>query len=318
MARMMTYAWRDQDSTLVQTKFGDHFITEDLSESEAIEHTIAYIRTQFPRRGRHFDNGRILYAVWDVSDIAKAHKKFYKGSHIDDTIGEAIGHRGTKQGKEFHSIEFIEFQYRINEYFKKVGQPLKDAGLAQWQYEQAENVIAAIANGKRTILAELCARFGKTIWAGALAVETGAKVTIIASYVLTSFASFAKDLNEFEQFRNMEIIDSASPAYQKDIKAALKAGKQIVVFLSMCGSTKRQDRINFLFKLKETKLVFVDEADFGAHTNKQADPFIAARSPNDVVVLMTGTNGERACGNWDIDHYLGTTYAELLMEKAGV
>jgi hypothetical protein len=37
---------------------------------------------------------------------------------------------------------------------------------------------------------------------------------------------------------------------------------------------------------------------------------------------MTGTNGERACGNWDVGgeqgYYIGTTYAELLMERAGV
>ena len=318
MARMMVYAHFDQDSNLEETKFGDHFVSEDLSDEEARQHTISYIRTQFPRRGRHFDNGRILYEVWDVSEIAKKHKKFYERSHIDDVIGDQVGRRGTKQGGEYHSLDFTEFVYRINEYFKKVGQPLKSAGLARWQYDQAENVIQSIADGKKVILAELCARFGKTIWAGALAVETNAKVTVIASYVLTSFASFAKDLNEFEQFRNLEIIDSASPTYQKDIKKALKEGKQVVIFLSMCGSKKRQDRINYIFNLKETRLVFIDEADYGAHTQKQADPFIAAKKLKDVVILMTGTNGERACGNWIIDHYLGTTYAELLMEKAGV
>lgn len=318
MARMMTYAHFDQDSSLEETKFGDHFVSEDLSPGDARQHTIDYIRTQYPRRGRHFDNGRVLYEVWDVSEIAKQNKKFYKGSHIDDVIGDAVGRRGTKQGKEFHSLNFVEFQYRINEYFKKVGQPLKEAGLAQWQYDQAENVISAMAEGHKIMLAELCARFGKTIWAGALAVETGTEVTVIASYVLTSFASFAKDLNEFEQFRNLEIIDSASDNYQKEIKSALKEGKQVVIFLSMCGSTKRQDRIDYIFGLKNSRLIFIDEADYGAHTEKQADPFIAAKKPNDIVVLMTGTNGERACGNWKIDHYLGTTYAELLMEKAGV
>lgn len=314
----MTYAWYDQDSTLEETKFGDHFVSEDLSDRAARQHTIAYIRTQFPRRGRHFDNGRILYEVWDVSDIAKKHKKFYERSHIDDIIGEEVGRRGTKQGGEFHSLNFIEFQYRINEYFKQVGQPLKYVGLAQWQYDQAKNVLEARQNGHRVILAELCARFGKTIWAGALTVETEAKITVIASYVLTSFASFAKDLNQFEQFRNLELIDSANPDYQKQIKSALEQGRQIVIFLSMCGSSLRQDRINFIFGLKHDRLVFIDEADYGAHTQKQADPFIAAKKPNDTVVLMTGTNGERACGNWQIDHYLGTTYAELLMAKAGL
>jgi hypothetical protein len=208
--------------------------------------------------------------------------------------------------------------YKVNEYLKKVGQPLPVAGLAQWQADAAENVLEAVANGNRVIMAELCARFGKTIWSGALAVESGAKVTIVASYVLTSFASFAKDLNQFEQFRDMEIVDSGDDNYKKQIKDALKEGRQVVVFLSMCGGRLRQDRIDFIFGLKENRLVFIDEADFGAHTDKQADPFIVAKKPQDVVVLMTGTNGERACGNWAVDHYLGTTYAELLMERAGV
>jgi hypothetical protein len=322
MSRMMVYAHFDQDSTLEETKFGDHFVSDDLTDDQAVADTVAYIRTQYPRRGRHFDNGRVLHQVWDVSAIAKKHKKFYKGSHIDDVIGETVGRRGTKQGKEFHSLNFVDFQYRINEYFKKNDQPLPVAGLAQWQYDQANAVIDAVKLGKRIILAELCARFGKTIWAGALAIETGAKVTVIASYVLTSFASFAKDLNQFEQFRNMEIIDSGDDNYKKQIKDALKEGRQVVVFLSMCGGSLRQDRIDFIFGLKENRLVFIDEADFGAHTDKQADPFIVAKKPQDVVVLMTGTNGERACGNWDVGgkegYYIGTTYAELLMERAGV
>jgi hypothetical protein len=317
MARMMTYAWNDLDNKLDETKYGDHFVSDNCTEQEAIDHTIAYIRTQFPRRARHFDSGRVEYTVWDVSEIAKAEQKFYKGSHIDDVIREHIGRPGT-QGKEFHALPFNDVVYRVNKYINKTQQPRPNAGLAQWQYDAAENVIAAVAEGHRTIMAELCARFGKTIWAGAMAVETDAKVTIVASYVLTSFSSFAKDLTGFEQFRNLEIIDSTDANYQADIKTAMKEGRQVVVFLSMCGSSKRQDRIDFLFKLKTPRLVFIDEADFGAHTSNQADPFIEAKKKDDIVILMTGTNGERACGNWKIDHYLGTTYAELLMEKAGV
>lgn len=324
MARMMVYAWYDQDSVLKETKFGDHYVSEDLSEEEARRNTVAYIRTQFPRRGRHFDSGRVLYDVWDVSKIAEDHEKFYAHSHIDDLIGSAIGRRGTKQGGEFHSLDFEEFRYRFSEYLKKTAQPLPVAGLSQWQYDQAENVLTAIKSADfikskdKVIMAELCARFGKTIWAGALTVETGTQVTVVASYVLTSFASFANDLNEFEQFRNLEIVDSASSDYKDKITTALKENKQVVVFLSMCGSAKRQDRIDYIFGLKNSRLVFIDEADYGAHTEKQADPFIAAKKPNDIVILMTGTNGERACGKWKIEHYLGTTYAELLMEKAGV
>jgi hypothetical protein len=207
---------------------------------------------------------------------------------------------------------------RVNKELNSSSQPRPLLGLAQWQYDATDNVLSAIKEGKRTMLAELCARFGKTTWSGALTIETQAQITIIASYVLTSFSSFAKDLTEFEQFRKLAIIDSASENYKVEIASALDNNLQVVVFISMCGSTKRQDRIDHIFSLPHKKLVFIDEADFGAHTAKQSDPFIAARNHDDVIILMTGTNGERACGNWAIDHYLGTTYAELLMEKAGL
>ena len=71
MARMMIYSWNDQDNALDETKMGDHFVPFDCTDKEAEQHTIDYIRTQFPRRARHFNSGRVLHKVWDVSDIAK-------------------------------------------------------------------------------------------------------------------------------------------------------------------------------------------------------------------------------------------------------
>jgi hypothetical protein len=50
MSRMMVYAHFDQDSTLEETKFGDHFVSDDLTDDQAVADTVAYIRTQYPRR----------------------------------------------------------------------------------------------------------------------------------------------------------------------------------------------------------------------------------------------------------------------------
>jgi hypothetical protein len=70
-----------------------------------------------------------------------------------------------------------------------------------------------------------------------------------------------------------------------------------------------------LFGQPVNKLVIVDEADFGVHQVKQSQPLIEARGQDDVVVLMTGTNGDKAASIWPVDHYLSVTYPELLMEK---
>ena len=312
----MTYAWQDKLHALQETKFGDHYIQEECSDKEAIQHTLDYVRTQFPRRGKYFDSDAVLKHVWDVTKIAEKEKRFYHHSHIDDIIGSAaIGRRGTAQGGEFHPYEFNEVVYKINRYIAKTGQPLPMLSLAPWQGDIAENMLTALSEGKRTILAELACRFGKTLFAGALTLETNINLTIVASYVLTSFSSFAKDLSEFEQFRDFEIIDSAGTNFEVEVSDALKSGKQVIVFLSMCGSTKRQNRIDYLFALDVRRMCFIDEADYGAHTEKQTDPFIAARKKDDIICLLTGTNGERACGNWTIDHYMGMTYAEMLMYR---
>lgn len=315
MAHMMVYAWFDQTNSLGETKFGDHFVSADVSETEAIAHTRKYIRqAQFPRKGELFDSGRVDVHVWNVSEAAKAAGKFYGASKMDDVIRPSIGRPGT-QGKEFHAMPFDDLIVRVNGWIHKTSQPLPKVGLAQWQYDSAENVIAAIASGKRTIVAELCARFGKTIWGGALVKETGVAVTIIASYVQTVMSSFKKDLTSYEQFRDFVIVDTKDDDYAAQIASGTADGKQVIALISMCSGGKRQSRIDDLFALPGSKLVLIDEADFGAHKDGQTLPFKNGRSTDDTVVLMTGTNGDRAAGTWPVDHYLSVTYPELIMEK---
>jgi hypothetical protein len=225
-----------------------------------------------------------------------------------------VGFRKGTTG-EVHTLSAVEMAFKVNEFLKKQNQPLIEAGLSQNQYSAAENVIGAIAQGKRTIVAELCARFGKTIWSGALVRETNAPLTIVASYVLTSFASFKKDLSTFEQFRDFVLVDAADQDWEDHVQHAIDSGSQTVVFLSMCAGGRRQDKIDFLFSQSVNKLVIIDEADFGVHQVKQSTPLIEARGEQDVVVLMTGTNGDKAASIWPVDHYLSVTYPELLMEK---
>lgn len=316
--RMMVYAWCDTLDSAQETKFGDHFIADDMSLEDAKIHTLKYMRTQLARSTMRWDSTAVLKMVWDVSAIAKATRKFYAHSKIDNMIRTCIPGKSGDRGVEFHKAPFDTVVHAVNSYIARSTQPLPKVAATQWQYDQAGEVILEIAAGKRTFLAELCARYGKTLLAGILSKETGAYITIVASYVLSSFSSFAKDLSSFEQFRKHVIIDSKSKTYQADITDALADGRQIVVFMSMCGGGKRQERLDFLFNLPYNRLIFIDEADYGAHTKNQADPFVAARKPNDVVILMTGTNGDRASGSWKIDHYLSKTYPELVMVRRGV
>lgn len=312
MAFVITYVWQDLDAPEAEQKFGDHY-SESTSLEEAFKETEKYIRSTLGRQKHKFDEGRIvIHKLWDATEYAKHKNRFGKHQKIDDVIRPVIGHHVQA---DVHRIDADTLIERVNKELIKHGQPLPVAGLSQNQYNAAENVLAAIANNKQTIVAELCARFGKTIWSGALICETSAQLTIIASYVLTSFASFKKDLTSFEQFRELVLIEAGETDWEDKVTAAIKTKKQTVVFLSMCAGGRRQDKIDFLFGLKVPRLVIIDEADFGVHQVKQSQPLIEARGSKDIVVLMTGTNGDKAASIWPVDHYLSVTYPELLIEK---
>lgn len=312
MSYTILYDWEDLDAPEAEQKFGDHF-SEASTLEEAFEETKKYIRSSLGRQKHKFDEGRIIiHKMWDASEYAKLKGRFGKHQKVDDIVRPVVGYHVQA---DVHRIDADTLIERVNKELIKHGQPLPTAGLSQNQYTAAENVLAAIADGKRTIVAELCARFGKTIWSGALIRETGAHLTVVASYVLTSFASFKKDLSSFEQFRDLVLVEAGDVDWTDAVEKSISEEKQTVVFLSMCAGGRRQDKIDFLFSQTVNKLLIVDEADFGVHQIKQSQPLIEARGENDVVVLMTGTNSDKAASIWPVDHYLSVTYPELLIEK---
>jgi hypothetical protein len=313
MDRMFCYLWHEITDEN-ECKFGERWVKAgqdpEIEVRKRIKDSVGV------RKDKINDGSIELVAFWDVTELAQTQcpERLKQHGRVDDFIREQIGFRKGTTG-EIHTLPAVEMAYKVNEILKKIGQPLPIAGLSQNQYTAAENVLAAIADGKRTIVAELCARFGKTIWSGALIRETGAHLTVVASYVLTSFASFKKDLSSFEQFRDLVLVEAGDSDWTEAVEKSISGGKQTVVFLSMCAGGRRQDKIDFLFSQAINKLLIVDEADFGVHQIKQSQPLIEARGENDVVVLMTGTNSDKAASIWPVDHYLSVTYPELLIEK---
>lgn len=329
MPRFMAYIWTDSDNPN-ECKFGDHWINEDLNFEEAKRKTIAYVRRSLGRSKHKFDDGRVkVHHVWDVSEYAKQVGRFFKHGKVDDVIRPCIGYHIQA---DFHRTSYQDAIVAVNKELGRFSGDLPAAGLSTLQHQALTDVLNAFANGKKCVLAELCARFGKTIWAGAVIRETHAPITVVASYVLTSFASFRKDLTSFKQFCNFEHVEASDPNWIEKIKKHRETGKQVVVYLSMCAGKnqhhannkdnfsqlQRDQRIKTLYSsvFNEPILLVVDEADYGVHTQKQAEPLICAQRSVDRVILMTGTCAERAASGWSVDHYLSVTYPELLMIKA--
>jgi hypothetical protein len=277
------------------------------------------IKEQLTTSHHKWKNGTAgCFGVWDVTDLAIKTGKFRESHiYIDDYIRPHIGHI-KPNSREWHDLPVDEIKYRVDKFLYEAGQPLPTASLNVLQAEKAELFLDKIIQGKQVLLAEFCARFGKTIWSASIVKEAGIPLTIYSSYVLTAGTSIRNELAGYEQFKDIVFVETSVRNYQSLIDDALTNGKQVVAFLSLCPGSLRQDRIDYLYGLDVDRLTFIDEADFGAHRSGQAMAMIDAQQPDDVVILMTGTNPDRAASAWKIDFVDTVVYPELLIEKRTV
>ena len=215
--KMYCYLWEDIDDDN-ECKFGERFVKAGQNpEKECAKR----IRQSLGVRKDRYDEGKIrIVSIWDVSTIGNSVGKNRKGGKLDDFLRAKIGYRKGSTG-EVHTLSGDEMKIKVNKVVSKFGQDLIVAGLSTKQYEIAEEVIDLFNTSSRVVLAELCARFGKTIWSASVAVEQEVDVVIVASYVKTVFTSFASDLTSFEQFAKYVHVDTSDDNYQERIDTAL-------------------------------------------------------------------------------------------------
>jgi hypothetical protein len=311
--KMYVYLWSEEDH---ECKFGQRWVNAGQDPvvecGNRIRASLGVRKDKFPmieKRG---------YQVWDVTDYAKKFDMFDKKKKVDDNIRKIIGFRKGTSG-EVHSIPQSMMSLKVSEFLRNFNeQKLSVATLSTAQYETAMETVKAFDSGHKIILAELCARFGKTIWSAAVATEIGAELVIVASYIQTVFSSFASDIARFEQFKEYVHVDAAKEDYKLRIEEAYAKGSKVFVYLSLCNGSLREDRIDHLFSISKSRLLIIDEADNGAHQPKQALPLINALGMNDRVIIMTGTNADRAATHWKVDKMISVNYFELLTHKEEV
>jgi len=306
---MFCYLWQEDDD---ECKFGERWV---LPGQDPEVECRKRIRESVGVRKDKYDSGDIkLLAIWDVTALATKVGRCYQRARMDDYLRNFIGYRKGATG-EIHTLSGNDMKLRVNRLLAKLEQPLPEAKLSTKQYEVASEAIDNFNRDNNVILAALCARFGKTIWSGAVSIEMETQLTVIASYVKTVFTSFATDLTSFQQFAGHEHIDTSDSNYQQKINDAIAEGKKVFAYLSLANGAQRQARIDFLFGLNVRKMLIVDEADFGAHQIKQAQPLVDQLANIDYTIIMTGTNADRAVTHWPINSIISVTYPELLMQK---
>lgn len=195
----------------------------------------------------------------------------------------------------------------------------RDAKLTIWQIEALDKFISLLNGDKKKIMAELAARFGKTLLYLALFGQRKEQIMVVGSYYLTALSSFKKECYLYEQFSNFVVLNLYSDTFQSDFLYNLSKNKKIVVVVSLCGDKEenslRNNNGRFLSEFSN-KITVIDEADYGAHT-KNCVPFVNLIGKGAPIILTTGTNSERAKGEHDdVDAFFRVTYLDMLMKAS--
>ena len=126
------------------------------------------------------------------------------------------------------------------------------------------------------IIAELCARFGKTLTYLELFRRLDNDIMILPSYMHSVFTSFENEIigdykdeniGKWTNFQNFKVIDTRENNNWED-KFKDNLGKsKLVVFVSIQTPEDSFSKFDIIKNVdKSRKFIVIDEADFGAHT----------------------------------------------------
>jgi hypothetical protein len=181
-----------------------------------------------------------------------------------------------------------------------------------WQRRAIKFIAESFDAGKSTLLLELAARFGKTGTLIQLFSYSDADVMVVANYVKTVNSSFTETVVKYFS-DEISCLDANHADFEHELKRKLDAGRKVLVTCSLFNSSLLDRNIEAICNVNN-RLIVVDEADFGAHTesNRQKVELLRENSP---LILMTGTNADRAAADHDIDAHMAVTYFDMLMDR---
>lgn len=179
-----------------------------------------------------------------------------------------------------------------------------------WQRRAIEFVAESWQHGKNTLVLELAARFGKTGTLLTLLDYSDADVMVVANYFKSVNTSFAATIRTCFGDRFCW-VNVAADDFEEQLDSALAEGFKVVVGCALHNKARLARRIKKLAAIPN-RLVVVDEADFGTHTKAQFDKVETLRK-GAPLILMTGTNADRAMSKHEIDASLSVTYFDMLL-----
>lgn len=265
-----------------------------------------------------------LYRVWDIS-------KADNSAEIESYIHEELQHHGYSRLKR----KLTGNSEGISEWFKTNGDcfenicdvinkaiysKLGEAGLppyAERGYQRyvKEKIVSDIIAGNKVLGCELSPRFGKTAWSldvfNSLS-SLGYQYMILPCYILTAHSSFKKEINCFRDFSDLIFIDDKDAEFVEKINN--NKDKKLVISVSLHTPEESRIKYDAITSLdSKKKIAFIDEADFGAHTNNSKE--IIDKLNIDTKIIMTGTAIERAIAGYNVSSIHKWSYVDMLLLK---
>lgn len=157
---------------------------------------------------------------------------------------------------------------------KKVRNKVK---LRKLQQKALDDTLEIIERGEAdaTVIANLCPRFGKTIWAlmlfNELTKRYGNRVMLLPAYWLSVHSSFISELDAFDDFLDIALIDPNKEGAELTAANALDNGQRIIVPISLHGEFDDwSSKYEWVSQINNDDIfVFADEGDFGTHAENQ-------------------------------------------------
>jgi hypothetical protein len=261
----------------------------------------------------------------DLHEVLTKRGLWHKGKH-KGTEWFKIPGNNVSEAKNYIDDLITEFEG------KRIRKSVKLRGLQEQTLDRAMEIIGQ-CEYEASLLANLCPRFGKTIWAlmlfNRLTTKYGNRVMLLPAYWLSVHSSFITELNEYNDFLDIVYIDADADNAAEQAASALEAEQRIIIPMSLHGELSAwQAKHTWISEISNNDtFVFADEGDFGTHTENQVAKlnflFDANKEHTDnkmfVRVYASGTNVQRlAKCSHKIDGVLYTAYSQLEKSEPGM
>ena len=157
---------------------------------------------------------------------------------------------------------------------KKVRNKVKLRNLQQKALDEALDIISRGENDA-TVIANLCPRFGKTIWAlmlfNTISQQYGNRVMLLPAYWLSVHSSFIEELEQFDDFLDIALVDPNLEGAEITAAHALDNNQRIVIPVSLHGDfSEWSEKHEWIAEIANDDIfMFADEGDFGTHADNQ-------------------------------------------------